>query len=89
MTIQTHTFGIYNTVFYCNNGCTNAPQYYVKCTLPVMLVDERKCALMKYPNCIILTSEISSSWPHFWMLHLRIALQPMADHIDPVSLASR
>ena len=22
--------------FHCNNGCTNAPQHYIKCTLPIL-----------------------------------------------------
>jgi hypothetical protein len=25
-------------LFHCCNGCTNAPQYYVKCTLPVLFL---------------------------------------------------
>jgi hypothetical protein len=91
MIIQTRTFGIYNT--YCFSTVTMVAlmrlNVMLNITLPVLLADEGKCALIKYPNCIILISEISSSWPHFWMLHLRIALQPMADDIDPVSLATK
>ena len=64
------------------------PQCYIKHTLLVMLDNKGKCAVIKYPNCTLLASKISSSRPHFWMLHLRIELQPMADHIDPVALAS-
>ena len=33
--LQTHTFGMCNTflLFYCNNGCINAPHCYMTCTL--------------------------------------------------------
>jgi len=36
--IYTHSeYVLLTTFFHCNNGCMNAPQYYIMCTLPVFL----------------------------------------------------
>ena len=36
VTSATNTHSEYLLLFYCNNGCTNAPQCYVIRTLPVL-----------------------------------------------------
>jgi len=35
--INTHSVCVILIAFHCNNGCTNAPQCYVKRTLPVLI----------------------------------------------------
>jgi hypothetical protein len=41
---NTHTEVVYYLLlFNCNNGCTNAPQYYAVCTLPVLFMTKKVC----------------------------------------------
>jgi len=46
--------GIHNTVllFLSNNGCTNAPQFYVSHALPVLFKCVAAVGICKIANCI-------------------------------------